>query len=262
MKHIFVEGLQGMGKSTLVQRLSEKYTGHHVYREGDYCPVELAWCSYLTKEQYKHILDKFSEMKEEIEKWTVIEEDKFIVMYTRIITDIPGFHKYMEQYEIYNGRRTLGELENIVLKRYQKLGKTAAGIFECALFQNIIEDLMLFHKRTDEQVSQFYYKLKDAMKTEDFIIFYLYDEDVDKNLSQIIRERCDEDGNQVWYQLMLGYIETCPYGVENALKGYEGLLNHLKHRQALELRIIREIFPEQSIVLPAKNYTGEQLIIR
>ena len=85
---------------------------------------------------------------------------------------------------------------------------------------------------------------------------------MDKNLSQIIRERCDEDGNQVWYQLMLGYIETCPYGAENALKGYEGLLNHLKHRQALELRIIREIFSEQSIVLPAKNYTGEQLIIR
>lgn len=39
---IFVEGLQGAGKSTMVNRLSQKNPEYTVYREGDYAPVELA----------------------------------------------------------------------------------------------------------------------------------------------------------------------------------------------------------------------------
>ncbi len=51
----FVEGLQGSGKSTLVGRLSEKYADYKVYREGDYNPTELAWCSYVSKEKYDEL---------------------------------------------------------------------------------------------------------------------------------------------------------------------------------------------------------------
>ena len=41
----FIEGLQGAGKSTLVQKLSAHLPEHTVFREGDYSPVELAWCT-------------------------------------------------------------------------------------------------------------------------------------------------------------------------------------------------------------------------
>lgn len=53
----FVEGLQGAGKSTLVQRLSERLKKHQVFREGDYSPVELTWCAYVTEGQYQDILE-------------------------------------------------------------------------------------------------------------------------------------------------------------------------------------------------------------
>ena len=43
----FVEGIQGSGKSTLVKLLSEKCPDHKVLEEGDYSPVELAWCAYM-----------------------------------------------------------------------------------------------------------------------------------------------------------------------------------------------------------------------
>ena len=46
----FVEGLQGSGKSTLVQRLSELNPDCTAVREGDYSPVELAWCAYMNEE--------------------------------------------------------------------------------------------------------------------------------------------------------------------------------------------------------------------
>ena len=52
----FIEGLQGSGKTTLVAKLSERFPGHKVFREGDYSPVELAWCAYLNTDHYKKIL--------------------------------------------------------------------------------------------------------------------------------------------------------------------------------------------------------------
>lgn len=69
----FIEGLQGAGKSIFVQKLSEVLDDYKVFREGDYSPIELAWCAYVTEEQY-----------------------------TQILTDRPGFHRELERYEIYN----------------------------------------------------------------------------------------------------------------------------------------------------------------
>ena len=49
----FVEGLQGSGKSTLVQKLSELSPECIAIREGDYSPVELAWCAYVDEKKYR-----------------------------------------------------------------------------------------------------------------------------------------------------------------------------------------------------------------
>ena len=59
----FIEGLQGAGKSTFVQRLSEHLTDYEVFHEGDYSPVELAWCAYVTEEQYQGILRQYSSIR-------------------------------------------------------------------------------------------------------------------------------------------------------------------------------------------------------
>lgn len=49
----FIEGLQGAGKTTLVRNISSMLPDCKVFHEGDYSPVELAWCAYVTKEQYE-----------------------------------------------------------------------------------------------------------------------------------------------------------------------------------------------------------------
>ena len=93
----FIEGLQGAGKTTLVQQLSGKLSDHKVFHEGDYSPVELAWCAYVTENQYNRILMDYPSLNAEIKEKTVTEGEHKIICYTQIITDVPGFHQDLER---------------------------------------------------------------------------------------------------------------------------------------------------------------------
>lgn len=250
--NIFIEGLQGMGKTTLLQRISQKLPQYRVYREGDYCPVELAWCSYMSEEEYASAVKIYPSLTEEIHQWTTREQERYIVAYTRIITDEPGFHKYMEQFEIYNGRKTAHEFQCIILERFRNLPAEKTGnLFECAFFQNIIEELILFHQMSDSQICSFYRELFDIVSEKEFRLYYLYGEDVEKTTMHIRKERCDENGNEIWYQMMMQYLQDAPYGRAHGIYGFDDMLEHFRRRQELEMRIIKEILGECAVVLPA-----------
>ena len=113
----FVEGLQGSGKSTLVRKLSDMHTDYKAVCEGDYSPVELAWCAYVDRETYSEILERYKTIRREIEEKSIEEGDRMIICYTKIITDIPSFHKDLEQYEIYNNRVSCETFKKIILNR-------------------------------------------------------------------------------------------------------------------------------------------------
>ncbi len=249
----FIEGLQGSGKSTLVQKLSEKRPDHKAVREGDYSPVELAWCAYVSMEQYSEILDKYSEIKPQIEQKSFEENGQMIICYTQIITDIPGFHKDLEQYEIYNGRRELDEFKKIVLGRYRKWN-TDKMIFECSLLQNTVEDMILYRIMSDEEILSFYKEVSDALDGKDMHIFYLKTDDIAGNIDVIRKDRSDDNGNELWFPLMIGYFNDSPYAKKCGVSGEKELLKHLQHRQELELRVLQEVFGGKYTILESKDY--------
>ena len=259
MKNIFVEGIQGSGKSTLVNNIYKSKPELNICREGDYCPVDLAWCAYMSKEEYEAVLKKYSPIKDYIVKNTVKELEYYIVSYTKIITDISGFHKDLENYEVFNGRKTLPELKEIIFSRYKNF--TGQGyLFECAFFQNIMEDLILFHMLGDEEIMDFYRKLFAQMDRERFLMLYLYADNLEENIKVIRKERSDEAGNELWYQMMLQYLVTSPYGAKNGCSTFQDLIKHLKHRQQLELAILREVFGENAVILTSKEYDMGQVM--
>jgi len=268
----FIEGIQGAGKSTLVSRLAEKLPEYHVFREGDYNPVELAWCSYLTKEQYEAVLSRYAEIADEIKANTTVErvfttegasadrnaEDRYVLTYTRILTDIPGFHKDLEQYEIYNDRVDRETFKQIIFSRYAKWHGDDQ-VFECSIFQNIVENQILFFEMTDEEIVEFYKELAQVIQVENYKILYLDIPWVAGALEIIRKERVDAEGNEMWFPLMLGFLENCPHGKKLGLKGFDGLVKHLEHRKTLELRILQEVFPEHAVILPSKEYDLENV---
>ena len=218
----FVEGIQGSGKSTLVKLFSERFPDHKVLEEGDYSPVELAWCAYMGMEDYRAALEKHSSLKSEIEAKTHFEDDHVVVCYTKIRTEDRSFYQAMENYEIYNGRVPFEQFKDIVLKRYGRWDG-APLITECALFQNIVEDMIL------------------------------------RNLETARQTRVDDKGNEVWFAMLCDYFNNSPHAVRCGLEGEDGLVRHWIHRQDLELRICEELFPGRYTVLPSKSYGEDDI---
>lgn len=257
MNNIYVEGIQGAGKSTLVNRLAQAHPNLHVCREGDYSPVELAWCTWMTEDEYQAVLLRYASIREEIEKNTYQEQEHYIITYTRILTDIPGFHKDLEQYEIYNGRRNLQEFKEIIFSRHQAFDGNGY-LFECSFFQNVIETLILYYVLNDEEIVEFYRELYSRVDKEHFRLLYLYSEDLEGNIRAVRKERCDGLGNEWWYELMLRYLIHSPYGQQHHYSSFEDMISHFRHRQDLEMRIIRDVVGDNAEIIPAKGYSLEE----
>lgn len=254
----FIEGLQGAGKSTLVRWLSEYLTNYQIYREGDYSPVELAWCCYVSERQYDAILENYPSLCEEIKAKTVIEEDKRIICYTQILTEVPDFHKNLEKFEIYNGNLDRTSFEAVIFDRFRKW-EGEGQIFECSIFQNIIENQMLYLMMSDDEIMDFYRRLKEVLRNKRFRIVYLDVEDIEDAIAVIRKERSDDAGKELWFPLMIRYLEESPCGKRHGLKGLEGLVTHLERRRALERRMMDDIFRENAIVVQAKKYVWKDL---
>ena len=254
----FVEGLQGSGKSTLVERIAKNHRGYTAIHEGDYSPVELAWCAYVSHMEYQEILDKYNEIRSDIELNSYIEKDHVVICYTQVITDIPGFHKDLEQYEIYNGRVAFDEFKRIVLSRYGAWSGDKM-IFECSLFQNIIEEMILFRDASDKEIIGFYREIREALKDNNFRIIYLETEDIKKSIDIIRRERSDDQGNELWFPMMLKFFDESPYAKNHGVTGEAAMLEHFRHRQELELQICSEVFSDRCEVLQSKRYREEDI---
>lgn len=248
-----------MGKSTLVNSLFSAIPELHVCREGDYSPVDLAWCTWMSKEEYEAVLKRYEPIRDEIIKNTVQDQNHFVVSYTKIITDIPNFHKELEEYEVYNGRKSLQELKEIVFTRYRNFSETGY-LFECSFFQNIMEDLILFHQLSDDEIVDFYRELYSKINREQFLLLYLYSDKLEENIKAIKKERSDNQGNELWYQLMMEYLIHSPYGKRHGYSAFDDMIAHFRHRQQLELRVIREIIGDRAMILPAKEWKIEEII--
>ena len=83
---------------------------------------------------------------------------------------------------------------------------------------------------------------------------YLMSEDIKSNIDFIRKERSDDQGNEMWFPLMLGYFNDSPYAKKYGVSGEEEMLKHFAHRQELEMRICREIFPGKYEILKSKKY--------
>ena len=212
----------------------------------------------MDKTAYHGILEKYPDLRQSIEEKTFSEGDKRIVCYTKIKTDNRGFYKDLEQYEIYNKRIPYDDFKSIVLSRYRAWNQDNM-IFECSLFQNIVEDMILFRCASDDEIMKFYQDIRNMLHGKNYHIVYLKTDDIRGNLDVIRKERSDDKGNELWFPLMMGFFNDSPYAKKHGLMGEASLVNHFRHRQNLELSICEEIFANNYTVVLSKAYADTDL---
>ena len=61
----------------------------------------------------------------------------------------------------------------------------------------------MFHMLSDEEIIMFYRNLFELVDTQKFLLLYLHTDKLKENIKIIQKERCDDVGNELWYQMML-----------------------------------------------------------
>jgi len=115
--------------------------------------------------------------------------------------------------------------------------------------------MILFRCASDDEIVDFYREVRDALSDKEYHIVYLQAEDVAGNINTIRKERSDENGNEMWFPLMLDYFNHCPYSLKKGVSGADALIAHLEHRQKLELRLLKEVFEGKYTILKSKAYS-------
>lgn len=262
---IFLEGIPGSGKSTLLQFLSERFPSVPAYREGDLSPIELAWCSELSIPAYETLRSRYPALDAEIRAHSRQEGERMHVAYTQIRTDDPAFYAEWEQHEIYSGRRDPAEFRDILLRRYQTYAEEqrrafTPAIFECSLFQNSIEEWMLHICPPEEEIFRFYREVFSRFAGVPLTLIRLIPQDMARSIDAICRERVNEQGEEIWYQMMMDYLNGSAYGRRHPFRTREDLLAHFRRRTDLERRIIADCFPGKYLELESRAYDPEAIL--
>ncbi len=240
---VFIEGIPGSGKSTLLKTLHAGLPGFRAYYEGDITPLELAWCAYMSPEQYAAAENTYPQLLQAIRSHTERQGAHFVTAYTRITSRDRSFYTYMEQFEIYSGRRPFTQFQEILLDRFHSLPDENA-LYECALLQNILEELMLFACCTDAQILSFYRQLFSFLDTDRIRVIRLIPQDIAQSIEAIRRERTDKQGKETWFPMMLHYLSSSPYGKVQHYCDFDSVVAHFRRRTALEGQILSLLPPD------------------
>ncbi len=256
MNNIFIEGISGTGKSTLLMSLRK--LSYILYFEGDLNPIDLTRCAYLTEIEYKYICHKYCDILADIKKNTLSQDNYNIIAYTKIITDIEGFHKDLEKYEIYHGNISLENFKSIILKRFSNFSDYG-NIFECSFFQNILTTLILFYELPDDEIINFYGEIYEQIKNKNFKLIYIKSSNIKETILTTKHVRTYVKNNHWWYDLLVKYINNSPFAVSQNKKDFDLLEAFFIKRTKLELTIINRLNITNILFLSEKNFKIDEI---
>ena len=94
----------------------------------------------------------------------------------------------------------------------------------------------------------------------DFLVIRLINADVENSMKQIKEERINEQGEEVWYSLMMNYLKQSPYGKSHNYNSFDDMLTHFNRRISIEKRISKELLHNRCIDVESKNYQLRDII--
>jgi len=264
-KLIMVEGIPGSGKSTFAQKIADFYVNHglkvNLYNEGGFHPADLAWNACIPVKSLDDVLAPYESFRHQINKNIHLENDYAIVSYTQVKTENTDFYKDMESYEVYDKRVSFDIFNGLHRKRWETFNiqakeKNELNIFECALFQNHVTELMLFHLADIDTIKTHINTMIQKVADLSPNLIYLSQPNVRETIERIAKQRIFEDGR--WIDGVINFTENTPYGKLHGIKGFDGAVRIFEERKRIELEIINSL-PVNAVVLENPDYDWETL---
>jgi hypothetical protein len=261
---ILVEGIPGSGKTTIAAKIANYLSGRKktsFYEEGASHPADLAWCACIPTEQLDEVFDRFPDYNDRMLQHLYREEGYAIIPYTRFTIEDPSFYQLMESFEVYDNRVGFDTFMDLHTKKWIRFGEQKKDVdeyivFECAYLQNHINESLLFQCKKEKEIREYLIKLIETVKDLNPVMIYLSQPDVEETIRRVSEVRVDESGEKAWSNRVISYIENTPYGQENSLKGFEGMVDYFKARKNLELAIIKDL-PMETHSIDNPNYDWE-----
>ena len=259
---ILVEGMPGSGKTTISKKIGDylidKGFDVELYNEGDLHPVDMAWNALLTKDEYSNLIKDNKKYENAIKKNSVFKDDYVIVAYTKLGLDEEQNEliKYFESHEIYDGRVSLDMFKDIHLRRWRKFGremkksKDKIIIFECAFFQNHINELLAVREKDIHYIIQYLKELIETVLDLNPKLIYLNQNSARDTLTRVAIERVSENKEIYpdWIDLVTEYFKNSNYGKHNNINGFDDIVEYFEKRQEIELEAIKQLSIDNFVI--------------
>lgn len=264
-KLILVEGIQGSGKSTIAQKISDYLKPQNqavtLYAEGQPHPADLAWNACVPMGELDGLLLKYKNIEPQIKNNMRVEGGNAIIAYTLVETEEYSFYQDFEKYEVYNNKVPPNAFRELHYSRWQAFGAQAnkentLNIFESAFLQNHVSELMNFQLAGQEEIEMHLNRLLAPVLCLSPVLIYLSPANVEETIERVAQEREFIYGK--WIDALIDHTENCPYGKKYNLKGRQGVLQNIENRKKMELEIIERL-PIQTVVFENNNFDWGKL---
>jgi len=183
---IFIEGVSGVGKSTMVRKLVEKLCKSKIYIEGDpYSPLDLCWAAYLTIPMYEDLLISYPLYAKEMSRNIIYKGEYILLRYQIERTPLYSeeLHNELHKREFcYNttNKMPLEKFTEVFANLWKRFDDTQYdyAIFDATLVSHMTNDLVRNYNASVDELVNHMETLLQIIKPFNPVIFYLSSENV------------------------------------------------------------------------------------
>jgi len=154
---------------------------------------------------------------------------------------VPELFKELQAFKAYEGRLDAHDFMHLIKNRIQHFVDTALEnektyIFESVIFQQILNELVLFSDYTPDDMVASILEIEKILKPLNPIIFYLKPDDLKAQIDKVAQERLSDSYELYpdWIDWMVEYVKNSTYGQRNFVKNREDLMAYFTYRKEIE----------------------------